>query len=913
MGIEVEGRRDPLARSNRPVGKAEGRRQEVVGSGQWAVGSGQKAVGKEEVDWVRGNDDDPDERDLTPRSPRHPIPRFIMQPREQPLPDIPLTSPTGLFWITEDDLGIAAQVAALIEAKGAKAIVIPKETLQSAESFARMLDELRENSEEIAGILHLAPLSVQSMPETLTDWREFTQAHVKRFLQMLQLWVFEGSKSQSSGEQEGATSKLVLSASLLGGTFGREEDGNAGLATGGASTGLLKTLTMEASGVQAKAVDFDSHLSSDAIAQCIVQELRVPGGNVEVGYPQGKRTIFQTAPAPLSASTTPAEQQPAADWVVLITGGARGITAEIAKTFVIPGMTVILVGRSPEPAAESEITRGVDNIPQLRSILLERAKTRRQSPTPVQIETALQSLLRDRAIRNTLQTLRQRATVEYWPVDVRDAEAFGSLLEQIDTRYGRLDAVIHGAGIIEDKLIADKRLDSFERVFDTKVDSAFILSRHLRPDSLKLLVFFSSVAGRYGNRGQSDYAAANEVVNRLAWQLSRRWPSTRVAAINWGPWDTTGMASESVKRQFREAGIVPIPLEAGCQFFIEELSNGRKGEVEIIAGEGPWSRENSGETFQTPNPSTHPFVLFAQRPQLQPNGTVTLEHTFSLVNDPYLRDHQLDGKPVLPATGAVEWFAEVVQSAWPEWVVTEVRDLRVLRGLVLEGEADRSVLFRAKASTHADSEALQVAVELLDAEGKLPCYRASVRLEPELRKPPLLEISPLNEGTPLEPAAAYRDYLFHGSRFQLIAALDRIAPQGIDARVRSSSPGVWKLPLSTDEVTPSDPRFANSAWLFDPGLLDTAPQLAIVWARVQHNTTALPSRLGAVIRYSSPIAEQLLQVALRVKACDRHSLTYDALFIDADGKVCLQMQNVESTCNPSLNRLASQSHAVEKS
>jgi NAD(P)-dependent dehydrogenase (short-subunit alcohol dehydrogenase family) len=80
-------------------------------------------------------------------------------------------------------------------------------------------------------------------------------------------------------------------------------------------------------------------------------------------------------------------------------------------------------------------------------------------------------------------------------VDVRNEEEFGSLIEGIYARYGRLDAVIHGAGIIEDKLIADKTQASLDRVFDTKVDSTFILSRYLRPDSLKAIILFSSVAG----------------------------------------------------------------------------------------------------------------------------------------------------------------------------------------------------------------------------------------------------------------------------------------------------------------------------------------------------------------------------------------------------------------------------------
>ena len=82
-----------------------------------------------------------------------------------------------------------------------------------------------------------------------------------------------------------------------------------------------------------------------------------------------------------------------------------------------------------------------------------------------------------------------------------------------------------------------------------------------------------------------------------------------------------------------------------------------------------------------------------QQPELQPNGSVILEHTFTLASDPYLTDHRLDQKPVLPAAGALEWMAELVQQAWPDWIVTEIRDLRVMRGLVLEQNESKSVLF----------------------------------------------------------------------------------------------------------------------------------------------------------------------------------------------------------------------------
>jgi hypothetical protein len=110
---------------------------------------------------------------------------------------------------------------------------------------------------------------------------------------------------------------------------------------------------------------------------------------------------------------------------------------------------------------------------------------------------------------------------------------------------------------------------------------------------LKLLVLFSSIAGRYGNRGQADYAAANEVMNRFAWRMQESFADARVVAINWGPWSSVGMANDAVNRQFRERGIVPVGTRAGCRFLLEEIAYASRSDAEVVAGEGPWGTDDS--------------------------------------------------------------------------------------------------------------------------------------------------------------------------------------------------------------------------------------------------------------------------------------------------------------------------------
>ncbi len=785
-----------------------------------------------------------------------------------------MVAPRGLFLITADSLGVAPLVASLLQQQGAKTEIISEAVLTSPDELSRFVARIGAFS----GIVHLSPLAKVSMPEQLADWRYYTQVQTKSLFQLLKAGL-----EKSAGIR-------VLAASLLGGAFGRDRNCSPGLPTGGAGNGLLKTLVKERSDVSAKALDLDARLSAEEMAQIAVRELLLPGGRLEVGYPQGVRTVFHTA---LDSSLEKAGLGliPSKDWVVLITGGARGITAEIARELVVPGMKLILVGKSPLPAAESVLTAGICDRTALRQVFLNQGL----ALTPVQIEKQIDGILRDRTIRSNLEQLSTSgAIVEYLALDVRD-ELFGSFIDNIYNRYGRLDAVIHGAGIIEDKLIVDKSVASFDAVFDTKVDSTFILNRHLKSD-LQLLVLFSSVAGRYGNRGQGDYAAANEIMNRFAWQMQQKWSNARVVAINWGPWDSPGMANEEVKRQFIERGVIPISIAAGRQFFANELRYGSTIDVEVVAGEAPWEQEEAqqGQWLISEEVVNSRFPFLTNQPQLQPNSTVTLEHTFSLASDPYLRDHCLDGKPVVPAAVALEWIAEFVQSAWSEWVVAEIHELRVLRGLVLE-EKGTSVLFSARAASHADAEGLEISVEILDPIRRIPYYRATVVLRAQLQDAPINPLLPLTTGKSLAPVTVYEQYLFHGRRFQLLSEVARINERGIDAVVQSSQPRQWL----------NNPP--SSRWLFDPGVIDTAPQIAIAWLRVQIDSTPLPTRFGKVTRYGTIKPNTALNVAWRVTSApssDSPALIYEAIFYDAKGKVYLHLQDIESTSSPTLNRLA---------
>jgi len=388
--------------------------------------------------------------------------------------------------------------------------------------------------------------------------------------------VFEADLRESARIGGG----LLVNFSGMNGHFGLQ--GRHSFPVGQAGcVGLLKAVAREWPEVRVKCIDIDPNADPQILSIKIWQELTVFDGIIEVGLDQqGRWKIDLQKDGPEIEDLSPLPINPQS--VILVTGGAYGITAEAVKALAAKYRPhLVIVGRTPLSEEESPQTRVLQDPQSLREHLIQELRQEDPKITPVAIEKHLQKILKERQIRGNLVAMKESgAQVEYHALDVRDRKLFSNLLDDIYARWGRIDGVVHGAGVIEDKLIRDKTPDSFSRVFSTKVTPAEVLAERLQPDTLKFLVFFSSIAGRFGNVGQSDYSAANEVLNKLACRLNNEWPS-RVISINWGPWDS-GMVSDELRKLYLSKGIGLIPVEEGVRFFMEELHRNTHNAPEVV-------------------------------------------------------------------------------------------------------------------------------------------------------------------------------------------------------------------------------------------------------------------------------------------------------------------------------------------
>jgi NAD(P)-dependent dehydrogenase (short-subunit alcohol dehydrogenase family) len=331
-------------------------------------------------------------------------------------------------------------------------------------------------------------------------------------------------------------------------------------------------------------LDVNPETPATRLAELILAELGDPDGPFEVGCDGETRVTWQCDPGPIDKSDADPIELSKTD-TVLITGGARGVTAKVALEFAKRyGSKLVLVGSSPEPTAEPAAFAGLTAVGELKPAIMKWLQAEGKPSAPANVESAFQRLKKDREIRGNLAAIKAAGgTVEYKAVDVRDPAAFGTLLDELNAKGG-IAGVVHGAGVIEDKLLKDKTPESFERVFGTKVDSALTLAAKLDPKKVKFFSLFASITSRYGNRGQSDYAAANEVLSKLAADLDRKWPG-RVVSIAWGPWAEIGMVAD-LEKHLVARGLKLIEPSVGANFAVDEVIFGEKGEVEVIVAGG---------------------------------------------------------------------------------------------------------------------------------------------------------------------------------------------------------------------------------------------------------------------------------------------------------------------------------------
>jgi acyl transferase domain-containing protein/acyl carrier protein len=273
--------------------------------------------------------------------------------------------------------------------------------------------------------------------------------------------------------------------------------------------GLTFAIDQECENITTRCIDVDARITPEQL----IAELKTGKQYRVSAYRENQRYIERFIPLEMEETAdSPVEIKN--EGVYLITGGTGGIGLEMGKFLASrkTGACIALVNRSPMP--ESELW---DDI--------------------LDLEEDKRTCRKITAIREMEEC---GATVCFYSADCSNRSQMKMVLDELRKRFGRINGIIHSAGVEGEGLLVRKSEKKFTNVLNPKVAGTWILDRLTKEDNLDFLVLFSTVATFLMNPGQTDYTAANAFLDSFSYY--RNMQGKKTVAVNWVTWKETGMA-----------------------------------------------------------------------------------------------------------------------------------------------------------------------------------------------------------------------------------------------------------------------------------------------------------------------------------------------------------------------------------
>ncbi|MFS0516071.1 SDR family NAD(P)-dependent oxidoreductase [Nostoc sp. UIC 10607] len=736
----------------------------------------------------------------------------------------------------------------------------------SEEHLQEQLGAIATNYGPIAAFIHLNP-STQEDTSNNVRYLESEKA-ILRHVFLIAKYLKE---PLNQAALQGRSSFVTVAR--LDGEFGLGQKTNFG-AIGAGLFGLTKTLNQEWESVFCRAIDLSPDLDAETSAQHILAELHDPNLLVvEVGHSsQGRVTLVceheleRLLPTPQSALSNPQSQ------VFLVSGGAKGITAQcVIKLAQRYQCKFILVGRSaadPEPVW----TEGYLSEADLKKRIMEDFFAKGEKPTPAMVQKKFNAISSSREIATTLQAIKQAGgQAEYFNVDVTDAIALKEQVANAVKRFGPVTGIIHGAGNLADKRIEKKSVQDFETVYTAKVKGLENLLRCVSPSQLNYLVLFSSVVGFYGNVGQSDYAIANEILNKSAHLVKRNHPHSHVVAINWGPWDS-GMVSPELKQAFAERNIETIPIEIGTEMLVNELASANQETVQVVIGS--------------------PLVYIPEKLPSELRN-FRIQRQLILADNPFLQDHVIAGYPVLPATCGLLWIANACEQIYPGYKAFSCTNYKVLKGLIFDDNLPTEYTLELQEVAKNDISEIDFDAKIWSKtpEGKIRYHFSSqMKLKRQLPNSPTHEFLNLSQDHRITATTSslYQNgptSLFHGFTFQGVKSVLNTTLDKITIECYLPEPGEkqqGQFPVQT----------------FNPYIADVQIHAFWIWAQHFYQVACLPSEIKTFEQFEAVPFDETFYVSCEIKSKTESSLVVDVIAHNSQGKIYTRMLGAKGTILP---------------
>lgn len=599
-----------------------------------------------------------------------------------------------------------------------------------------------------------------------------------------------------------------------------------------ASLGALsKVIANEWQDTVSKSIDIArDNKTTDDIADLIIHEMVEGDDTVEVAYKNNER--FIVAPTPISDTN---KSVPIQDGdIFVVSGGGKGITATCITALAEKNkLKLAILGRSRLEVDERYSKCSSEQ--QIRNIVLEDAKQKREKLKPIELNNRVKRIKSSKELHSNLEKYKNLGCeVEYYALDIADAYQVQNAVDEAREKWGKIDGVIHGAGIVIDNNIVNQSIDDYVSVFFTKVKGFDNLQRATYADKLKYFCCFSSISSRIGNAGQVNYAMANELLNKMCQvEYNRRKRVCVVKSINWGPWND-GMVTEEIAKFYEQNNVPLLAKELGKEKFVEEIQS-QDNNVEVVITNGGLNYWRIG----VPRKS-HEVLLNKEK-------------------DNYLLGHRINNTVVVPMVLVCQYIQYAAKDLFSDNSILSLVNINFYKGLQLPDFLNVEYKLFINTTEKEKNEYLVT----VGIDNKSINYNATVVENYNLMERSKSVLDDIQSKWEMFGEDIYKGDLFHTHEFQVIQKLSVISESGCYAMIYKEQP---------------HNTLDNNFYILDGG-----GQLAILWRRNHDGKYSLPTGIKELVIYEK-LTVRNVYCFLKVMEINEAYTEFNIYFYDYETK-----------------------------
>ncbi|MBN2715563.1 MAG: KR domain-containing protein, partial [Deltaproteobacteria bacterium] len=559
----------------------------------------------------------------------------------------------------------------------------------------------------------------------------------------------------------------------------------------------------------------------------------------------------------------------------LVTGGARGIVFECVFALArYTGCRLVLTGRTDLPegtppwlgAAPSDI----ENV--IRQMEIELVK-KDGLKLPDAKRIGSKSRSQWEVVRNLKLLSDAGIDAVYEKCDVSSRGELSALIKRI-SRNDTIAGIVHGSGVQKSAMILDLPQRSIDLTLKTKLTPMFTMIDEIDWSAVKLFSGFGSIAGLFGNAGQSDYALGNDMLAWMVKELVAEHPHIHAQTVEWTAWTGTGMVSEQEGKRFKDAGLIALTVETGVPLFMEGITGVADSRVAAFNA----SADFAGRPFAAFPVAARPRTHLVNRNSV----TDTDEVYFSLLTDTYINQHLVNMEPVIPGTFVTEIFAETLNGTGLIPADIHFRRPMQLRGDELTVEVvrtdDNQMMIVPRERPDLNAKAL---ANLSYASCKLVTSAPVEGAKLKIAKKDLKQLQQLS----LETSASFYSTLDE----KFFKAL-KTGPvfRGVRATIEDGDMFYSTVTMTTQALAAME---QPGRFVFNPILADMAVQVAAAWAMIRCNAMEIPFEIGT------------LHVAGAINSEDAVVICKEIEITKAQSKMDVAVRNLDGSLIMTLNGL----------